>query len=198
MMENNVQEPDLKKAKNTAQNTLLWLFLISVTILFAALTSAYIVRKDGGNWLKFDMPQEFTWSTITLIFSSITMILTVHFAGKKRWLSPMMAGLTFCLGVIFSYFQVMGWKTLTENGIFFIDNINHSVSGSFFYVLTAFHLVHLISGLIALIILFFRGIIWGYPKGKTPGMRRTAIYWHFLDFLWLYLFLFLQYADALF
>lgn len=186
------------KAKTQAKNTVLWLFLVSITLLFAALTSAYLVRKDGANWLQFDLPEAFTQSTIVLIGSSLTMILAVWLAKKNRWASGLAILLTLGLGLWFTQLQFQGWRDLTASGIFFIDNVNQNVSGSFFYVLTAFHLAHLISGLIALLVVFIRSLLGHYEKGKTAGLRRTAIYWHFLDFLWLYLFLFLRYADTIF
>jgi cytochrome c oxidase subunit 3 len=186
------------KAKTQAKNTVLWLFLVSITLLFAALTSAYLVRKDGANWLRFDLPEAFTQSTIVLISSSLSMILAVWLAKKNRWASGFAILLTLGLGLWFTQLQFQGWKDLTASGIFFIDNVNQNVSGSFFYVLTAFHLAHLISGLIALFVVFIRSLLGHYEKGKTAGLRRTAIYWHFLDFLWLYLFLFLRYADTIF
>ncbi len=186
------------KANVQAKNTVLWLFLVSITLLFAALTSAYLVRKDGANWLRFDMPEAFTQSTVVLVGSSLTMILGVWLAKKNRWLSALAILATLILGLWFTQLQVTGWKDLTASGIFFIDNVNQNVSGSFFYVLTAFHLAHLISGLIALLVVFSRTLLGHYMGGKTAGLRRTAIYWHFLDFLWLYLFLFLRYADSIF
>jgi cytochrome c oxidase subunit 3 len=186
------------KAQTQAKNTVLWLFLVSITLLFAALTSAYLVRKDGANWLRFDMPEDFTQSTVVLISSSVTMILGVWLAQKNKWLSGLAILVTLGLGLWFTQLQFEGWKALTASGIFFIDNVNQNVSGSFFYVLTAFHLAHLISGLIALFVVFTRTCLGHYQGGKTAGLRRTAIYWHFLDFLWLYLFLFLRYADSIF
>jgi len=94
---------------------------------------------------------------------------------------------TLFLGLMFAYFQWKGWGELVDSGVFFIGN----PSGSFFYVLTGLHLAHIVSGLLSLIWVLVKALTGKYHSGNYLGVRNAGIYWHFLDILWVYLFLFL-------
>lgn len=167
---------------------MVWLFLIASVMLFASQTSAYLVKRAEGNWLEFTMPAVFTYSTIVLVVSSITMHWAYLEARKDNFSRLRMAvGITFILGVLFMVLQVVGWGKLVEMNVYFVGNL----AGSFFYVFTFLHLVHLLFGLFALL-----NTLWAAAKMKVHSKRLRRIeicatIWHFLDILWIYLFVFL-------
>lgn len=178
----------------------MWLGLISICMAFGGLTSAYIVRKGAGNWVDFSMPVTFYTSTIILLISSATMHVA-HVSNKKGHANLTIFGLfiTIILGLLFAYFQIQGWQELTNAGIYLDGN----PSGSFFYVITGMHAVHLLGGIVFLLLAFFKSIFkFKFKKeanvvntSKGMGLKvRTdllSIYWHFMDILWVYLFVFL-------
>ncbi len=169
---------------------LLWLGIASMAMVFAALTSAFIVREGQKKWFDFELPQIFWYSTAVLLISSITVNAAQYAASKgKAKRSAMWLFVTLILGLAFTYMQVAGWGQLADQGIRFVDPEN--VSGSFFIVITGTHLVHLIAGLISLFYTNIKALRGKYTEHNYVGIKLTAIFWHFLDGLWLYLFVFL-------
>ncbi len=166
----------------------LWLTILSIVMLFAGWTSAYLVRKAQGNWLVFDMPDFMTYSTFVIGISSITLYISYHFAVKnniaaqKLWLS-----ITTLLGIAFVAMQFLAFKELASKGIFLDSN----PSSSFLIVIAMFHAFHIVAGVGALIYAFFGA------SGKLSSTRNVfrmelvSIFWHFVDILWIYLFVFL-------
>lgn len=189
-IEPTAQELKELKDKERNQKFLLWLGIASMAMIFAALTSAFIVREGQKKWFDFELPQVFWYSTAILLLSSITVNMAQSSAKKGSFSqSTIYLFVTLGLGVVFSVLQILGWGILAENGIRFVDPNN--LSGSFFIVITGTHLVHLFAGLITLL---FTGIKSGmnrYTSHNYLGIKLAAIFWHFLDFLWLYLFIFL-------
>lgn len=182
--------------RERSRKFLLWLGIISMVMIFAALTSAIIVRKSDSNWFAFEIPVEFTISTVILLLSSITMILAVFFTKKsKKIVATLFLFITLALGSSFARLQFAGWNQLVKNNIYFVDNLTGNISGSFFYVVTALHLLHLFGGLLAVLITTIRSAAGKYTPSNYLGLKLCAIFWHFLDGLWLYLFLFLQFSD---
>jgi len=167
---------------------ILWLFLVSIIMLFASQTSAYLVRRAEGNWLEFEMPKIFWYSTVVLLFSSMAMQWAYFSAKKDQFKQLKIAiSITFVLGLVFLAMQFEGWKQLVSVNVYFVGN----PSGSFFYVFTGLHGFHIISGLI---VLFFSWMAAFRLNVHAKNLRRIQIcvtYWHFLDILWLYLFVFL-------
>jgi cytochrome c oxidase subunit 3 len=96
------------------------------------------------------------------------------------------------LGLLFSFFQLNGWEELTNQGVY-LTGEGSNVAGSFLYVLTLSHLVHLIGGLIALLVTAINAKRNKYSAENYLGLEITSIYWHFLSILWIYLFCFLEY-----
>ncbi len=166
----------------------LWLFIVSITMIFASLTSAYIVKKSDGQWLLFDIPEIFWVSTGILLASSITMQLAVSAAKKNNISSTrFLLGITTALGAIFLISQFFGWQQLVSQGVYFVGN----PAGSFMYVFTGMHAVHLISGIIFLIIVLISALRYKVHSRSLRRIKLCSTYWHFLDGLWLYLFVFL-------
>lgn len=168
----------------------LWVAMASIVMLFAGLTSGYIVRQAEGNWKHFEIPTAFYISSVVILLSSVTMQMAQS-AVKKNKLKSVKTYLilTFALGVIFTFCQFFGWSNLTDAGVYFVDRTNPS--GSFFYALTGLHLAHLAFGLLALLVTSGKSILEKYNSGNYLGISLCAIYWHFLDGLWIYLFVFL-------
>lgn len=167
---------------------ILWLFIVSIIMLFASQTSAYLVRRAEGNWLEFDMPVIFWYSTVALVLSSLSMHWAYYSAKKDNFNNLKIAiSVTFVLGLVFLYMQFQGWREMVDMKVYFVGN----PSGSFLYVFTGLHAFHLISGL--LVLLF--ALVSAYRfKVHAKSLRRIEIcatYWHFLDILWVYLFFFL-------
>ncbi|HTF03334.1 MAG TPA: cytochrome c oxidase subunit 3 [Bacteroidia bacterium] len=183
-----------RRIKEKAQRNLVRLGTFSIVMLFGGLTSAYVVRKDGGAWFSINMPMEFWISTAIILLSSVTMILAEWaYKANKKSLGTAMIGTTFLLGLLFTLFQFLGWAELKANGIYFspADGQGALISGSFIIALSGLHLAHLLGGLIALLITLFKGFMGKYHSGNVHGVKLAGIYWHFLDGLWIYLFLFL-------
>ena len=167
----------------------LWLFIVSIVMLFAALTSAYIVKQADGNWLSFDLPSAFALSSVIIVISSFTMHLA-YLSAKKDELGKVksMLLLTVLLGIAFLFTQYYSWSQLVANDVFFVSNY---ASGSFIYVFTGLHGLHLVSGLIFLLITLGSAIRLNVHSKKLLQIEMCMTYWHFLGGLWLYLYIFL-------
>ena len=166
----------------------LWLFIVASIMLFAAFTSGYIVRRAEGNWVEFELPSMFMVSTLFIIASSGTMHWA-YLSGKKLDFDKQKLALwlTIALGVAFLACQYFAWLQLIAEKVFFVGN----PSGSFLYVISGLHGVHIIAGicvLLAPLIGVYRNI------AQVKNMLRlelASIFWHFLDILWIYLYVFL-------
>lgn len=184
---------ELKAAQQKASKPLLWIGIISIVMLFAGITSAYVVRADNGNWLLFDLPNAFYLSTAVIVTSSITLFFALQMAKKNNSKGTTLGLLaTFVLGILFAYLQYSGWVELYSKNIVFAGKTANA-SGSFLYLITFLHLLHLFAGLISVLVTLKNSIKGKYNAQNTLGLELCSIYWHFLDILWVYLFLFLYY-----
>jgi cytochrome c oxidase subunit III len=182
-----VEQPQQPLAMN-AKKFALWLFIITIVMIFAALTSAYIVRQAEGNWVVFDLPVELYYTTGIILLSSITMHWAYLAAKKDELLQVKMAiTLTSILGLAFLTGQVYVWGALVDMRIFLVGN----PSGSFLYILSGLHGLHLVSGVIFLIIVLISTFNYKVHAKNLNQIQMCTTYWHFLDALWVYLFLFL-------
>ncbi len=170
----------------------MWLFVVSIIMLFAAFTSAYLVRKAEGNWLEFKLPSLFWYSSVVLLASSATMHYA-YSAAKKDQFGALKTSIlfTFVLGLIFLVLQFYGWIQLVEMNVYFVGN----PSGSFVYVLSGLHGLHLLSGLVVLLFALVAAFQFKINAKALTQIKICATYWHFLDLLWLYLFLFLVFNN---
>jgi len=189
------------KDKERARITMMWLTMFAIFIMFGGFCSYFIVRQGQSDWLVFDVPVQFTYSTVVILCSSITMILASLFTRKaNRWVSTLFIFSTLILGIIFTYLQWEGWVVLIEKDLHPADprtsSGNNSVS--LFYVITALHVAHVLGGLIALLVTTIRSAANKYKPNNYTGLKLAALYWHFLGGLWLYLFLFWNYGDQIF
>jgi cytochrome c oxidase subunit III len=187
----NPHKKEIKAAQRKAAKPLLYIGIVSIVMLFAGLTSAYVVRADNGNWLVFHLPPVSIISTAIIITSSLTMYLAQRAIKKDNYTLTSLGLLaTLILGIAFFFTQVEGWKQLTAQGIYFVGKYSNA-SGSFLYLIALVHLAHMIGGLVALAFSLTKALLKKYSSADYLGIELTAIYWHFLDLLWVYLFLFL-------
>jgi len=189
----NPHKAEIKAAQRKAAKPLLYIGIVSIIMLFAGLISAYVVRADNGNWLMFSLPSIAIVSTAIIVTSSLTMFLAQQAIKKdNKKVTALSLFLTLALGITFFFTQIEGWHQLTSQGIYFIGKYSNA-SGSFLYLLALLHLAHMIGGLIALTVSFTKTLLKKYSSSDYLGIELTAIYWHFLDLLWVFLFLFLYF-----
>jgi cytochrome c oxidase subunit III len=187
-----VEEPKKTLSMNPKKFAM-WLFIASIIMLFAAWTSAYIVRRAEGNWVYFDLPNLFTYTTVMILLSSVTM-QWAYFAAKKDNLEmvKIAVGTTAVLGVAFLVVaflvgQFKAWGQLVSESIHWVGN----PSGSFVYVITGFHGLHIVSAVIFLLIVLNSTFKYKIHSKNMAQLEMCTTYWHFLGGLWLYLFVFL-------
>jgi cytochrome c oxidase subunit 3 len=185
------------KSRMARSYKLLLLFaMISMIMMFAGLTSAFVVSKSRADWLKdFQLPAAFYYSTIVIIGCSITFHLArkaIQKDNQKATTSFLLA--TLVLGILFVVLQFMGFGQIVESGYYF-TGAESSITTTFLYIVTVVHLLHLAGGLIALFIIIYKQLRKKYNSKETLGIELGAMYWHFLDLLWIYLFLFLFFFE---
>ncbi len=187
-----LQPLDAVPAKETLsmhpKKFIMWLIIVSIIMMFAGMTSAYLVRRGEGDWFEFSLPAEFWITTIILLASSVTMQLA-HRAAKKDQMSGLkiFMAITTLLGVGFLVGQYQVWQVLESDGVFFEGN----PSGSFLYVLTGLHGFHLVTGVVFLLVMLVQTLRYKVHSRNMVYMDMCNTYWHFLDGLWIYLFVFL-------
>ena len=187
-------ERDLSYHKSKSAKPMLWISMISMAMLFAGFTSAIIVSKGGNeNWIYFDIPIWFHISTIVIIISSFSMHSAKKFVEKdNNKLAFKFLLATIILGLLFTLSQFFVWESLVQSQVFFTGNESTAAS-SFFYLIVAVHLFHLFGGIIAMIVTTVKTAKNKYSSNDMLGVELCAIFWHFLDILWVYLFLFFLY-----
>lgn len=188
-MEMSLQEHNERNARS--KKMLLWFAMISMFMMFAGLTSAYVVSTSRPDWLKdFVLPDAFIISTVVIIASSITF----HMAklsmkkGERRATSVWLL-VTLALGIGFVFAQFYGFGKVIEDGYYFTGP-ESTVTTSFLYIVTVVHLAHLFAGLIVLLVVIYNHFKQKYSSSQTLGIELGAMFWHFLDILWVYLFFF--------
>ena len=173
---------------------MLWLGIVSMVMIFAGLTSAYVVRQAKGDWLNFELPNKFWISTGIIIFSSVTMNRALTSAKKNNFAQVKQAlFLTLLLGLGFVISQLMAWGDLVKQQIFFTGKLSNA-SGSFLYVISGVHLAHLLAGILSVLFTLTMAMKEKYHSNNIMGLKLCWIFWHFLDVLWIYLFLFLLFV----
>jgi cytochrome c oxidase subunit III len=191
-----------ERKKIHPQKFMMWVAIASMSMAFAGLTSGYMVREAQGNWRYYHLPATFWYSTVVIFVSSITM----HLAGKafKQRQMPRykrLVSVTLLLGILFGVLQfagfyelyhqlqpvVMNGQTLNEAAPV---KLNGNPSESFLFIIAGLHLAHLAGGIIALLFLFFKAFSNRVKTYSSTGIEITATYWHFVDALWIYLFVF--------
>jgi cytochrome c oxidase subunit 3 len=174
-----------------AKKMMLWVGMISMAMTFAGLTSAYVVSSTRADWLsQFEMPSAFAISTLLILLSSITFFMAKKSLEAKK-LKQTKTGVltTFLLALLFIYFQFKGFGDIIAQGYYF-TGAESSITTSFLYVLVLLHLAHLFAGMIVLTVVYIRLLRGSYLGSNTLGFELAHLFWHFLDILWIYLYLF--------
>ncbi len=166
----------------------LWVGCASLAMMFGGFTSAYVVRQAAGNWLEFQMPEIFLFSTAVLILSSITLQLSYyHFRKEHTKPYRMLLAATFALGVLFLALQYMGWLELAARGV----ELRRNPAGDFVYLISGVHAAHVVGGLAALAVALIHAFrLKKFTPKRKLRLELTLTYWHFVDLLWVYLVVF--------
>ena len=184
-----------KAKQDRARKMMLWFGMISLGMSFAGLTSAYVVSKERPDWLTdFEIPSAFYTSLIVILLSSITF----HFAKKHILNDSNSKGMsllivTFLLGVAFAVLQFLGFSQIIANGYFFTGS-ESTITTSFIYLVVLLHLTHIFAALISVLVVIYNHYKQKYTEGNTVGLEIAVTFWHFVDILWIYLFLFFYFV----
>lgn len=183
-----------KKRSDRSYKLLLLFAMVSMTMMFAGLTSAFVISKSRADWLKdFQMPMPFFISTAVIIAASVTIHLAkVSIRKDLRGATTGWLLATLALGIAFVFLQFEGFSQVVAQGYYFTGS-ESNITTTFLYVVTLAHLAHLAGGLISLLIIIYNHFKQKYNSRQTLGIELGAMYWHFLDLLWVYLFLFLYF-----
>ena len=172
------------------QKFVLWVAMGSIVMMFAGLTSAYIVKKSQANWLEYSLPLVFWYSTLAIIVSSITINMALKaFKAKEMRQYRLLITVTAFLGFLFMGLQILGFSNLEARNIPLFGSKSNSAT-SFLGVITILHMLHVLGGVIALLVIFIRAYVSKIKNYSSLPIEIISTYWHFVDFLWIYLFIF--------
>jgi cytochrome c oxidase subunit 3 len=168
----------------------MWVAIGSILMMFAGLTSAYIVKRSQVNWLMIEVPVIFWFSTLTILSSSATIHLSLKSLKERsmveyrRWMV-----VTAALGVLFIILQIIGFVQFGKQDIRIVG-AGSNASYSFLFAISSLHGLHVLGGVIALLVIAIRAVSISKRNYSTLPLEITATYWHFVDALWIYLFIF--------
>lgn len=168
----------------------LWASCASILMMFAALTSAYVVRKAAGNWLEFPLPNIFIISAVVMVASSVVLHFSYrNFIRGNEAMYKMLLVIGSMMGFSFLVLQYQGWLALTEMGVFLDGN----PAGSFIYAISGLHAAHVLGGIgvLSMALLHAFGLKFKVTEKRKIRFELTLTYWHFVDLLWVYLLVFL-------
>ena len=165
----------------------MWVAIGSILMMFAGLTSAYIVKSNQANWEEVETPSAFWWSTAAILLSSLTIQMALR-AFKQRAMQQyrLLIALTVGLGIAFVVWQWIGFNWLWDGGVRFVG----AGAGQFLYIIAGLHALHVIGGMVALTIIFGKAFFGKSRSYNSVPVEVAATYWHFVDLLWLYLLIF--------
>ena len=165
----------------------LWVAIASIIMMFAGLTSAFIVKSGQANWDGVQTPTAFWFSTAVMVISSITIQASLR-SIRQRAMSQfrILFLITLLLGIVFVILQWIGFNWLWDHGVRF----EGAGAGQFLYIIFGLHALHVIGGIIALAVLAIRQFAGSTRSYNATPVEIMSTYWHFVDLLWLYLFVF--------
>ena len=165
----------------------LWVALGSIIMMFAGLTSAYVVKRDQPGWTTFSIPRAFWYSTATILLSSLTVQMALKAFKEREMLRYRnLLTATAILGIVFILLQWAGFRQIWNTGI----TLRGSGGGQFLYVIAGLHAVHVFGGIIALLIMLAKALVSKIRSYDSVPVELMSTYWHFVDLLWIYLFIF--------
>ena len=188
-MENNINNNKLKVDRS--KKMMLWFGMISLTMSFLGITSGYIVSKERADWLTdFQIPEAFYISLFVILLSSITFYFAKKYViAQQKKQGMIFLIITFLLGITFILLQFKGFSEIISSGYFFTGS-ESTITTSFIYLVVLLHLTHMLAALISVLVVIYNHYKQRYTIGNTVGIEIAATFWHFVDVLWIYLFLF--------
>lgn len=166
----------------------MWIAIGSILMMFAGLTSAYIVKSNQASWIEIEMPNVFWFSTVAILLSSLTMQMALRSFKQREMMSyRRLIGITGLLGMLFVALQVAGFQQLWNSGVQFEGSAG---AGQFLYVIFGLHALHVLGGVIVLIVMMLKAFFGQIKTYSGTGVEVAATYWHFVDTLWIYLMIF--------
>jgi cytochrome c oxidase subunit 3 len=169
----------------------LWVAMGSIVMMFAGFTSAYIVKKHQVNWQGFELPTIFTYSTIVLLAGSVTIQAALKSFRDRRMANyRRLMLITALLGIAFIIMQIVGFGQVQDGGVKMIGR-GSNVAGSFLGVIAGMHILHVVGGVVAILVILMKGFRSRVRNYSPVPVEVAATYWHFIDVLWIYLFIFL-------
>ena len=184
----------LEEKDRRAKKMMLWFGIVSLIMSFGGLTSAFIVSSTREDWQQdFILPQAFTISLALIVISSVTFILAKRaLKSGNRNATTIFLLLTLVLGISFILSQLIGFNEIIKQGYNFTGPTSN-ITMSYIYVIAFVHILHVIAGLICLLVVIYNHFKQKYNASKMLGLELAATFWHFIDFLWIYLFFFLYF-----
>jgi len=184
-----------EEKNNRAKKMMLWFGLISLIMSFMGWTSAYIVSRTRPDWLsELELPDAFVVSLVVILLSSLTFILAKRaLKSNNRQLTTIWLVATLFLGVVFVLNQFSGFQQLIDSGNY-VTGPTSNPKASFIYVIAFAHILHVAIGLICISVVLYKHLNKKYSPSNMLGFELAATFWHFVDILWLYLFLFLYFV----
>ncbi|MEP3838274.1 MAG: cytochrome c oxidase subunit 3 [Algibacter sp.] len=184
-----------EEKNSRAKKMMLWFGIISLIMSFAGWTSAFVVSSSRPDWLKeFVLPNAFIISTVVILISSVTFILAkraLKSANHKATMLWLVA--TLVLGCVFIYNQFSGFRQIIDLGYNFTGPTSN-ITMSYIYLIAIVHILHVVVGLICLLVVIYNHFKQKYAKDNMLGLELAGTFWHFIDILWVYLFLFLYFV----
>jgi cytochrome c oxidase subunit 3 len=185
-----------QEKQKRAKKMMLWFGIISLVMSFAGLTSAFIVSSSREDWLaNFTLPSAFTYSTLIIVLSSLLLFLAKQAFKKNQSAvtTSLLIG-AFVLGIAFIYSQIQGFNQIIASGYNFTGPTSN-ITMSYIYVIAVVHILHVLAGITCLFVVIINQLNKKYSNKNRLGFDLASNFWHFVDILWVYLFIFLYFFN---
>ncbi|WP_452223881.1 cytochrome c oxidase subunit 3 [Lacinutrix chionoecetis] len=185
----------LTEKNERAKKMMLWFGLISLFMSFAGLTSAVIISRTRPDWSKeLELPQVFLISVFVILASSIAYIIAQRALKKgNRQVTTVCLLITFGLGLVFIFLQFQGFSALINSG-YYLTGETSDPKASFIFLIAFVHLLHVAVGLICLLVVIYNHFKQKYTADNMLGVELAGTFWHFIDILWIFLYLLLYFV----
>jgi cytochrome c oxidase subunit 3 len=202
MQHNNISNQNQYFSKLPVHKLMLYLGLVGITVLFVVLTLCYLFSKPNWHWEQYPFPKVFFVSTLALLAGSYTInkaLSAFKQSQSKRFKQLLVA--TLLLSLLFTAGQALGWLNLYQSGIY----IAGKPDGSYLYIISGLHVLHVLAGILWLLFTLIKAqiadqkadqqLLYYTQPNVLIGLEMLAIYWHFVDILWVYLLLFFMFNN---
>lgn len=188
-------EGTFEEKNNRAKKMMLWFGIVSLIMSFAGWTSAFVVSSTREDWLRdFQLPNAFIISTVMVVLSSVTFVLAQKaLKTNNRQMTTTWLLATLVLGIAFITNQFVGFQQIIDMGYNFTGPTSN-VTMSYIYLIAMVHIVHVLAGLVCILVVIYNHFKQKYNATDMLGVDLAATFWHFIDILWVYLFLFLYFV----